>query len=366
MGSASLEDTLLRTPFFGKAYAKRAAWLKKAVCVALARMGRLKPFSFVQWIATYGCNYSCPYCEASAGKPGDDELSTDEARGLIDDLAGMGVKRFIVSGGEPLTRRDCPGLLRHAQARGLSVGLVSNGSLLRSRWAELGGIKFYFYFTSIDGLPEYNDRVRGGTGAFRSALDSLEMMAGAGVPTRMLNTVVHPGNRDQLPELFEILRGSAATLWRLTPVTRVGRAADRGVESFGLGGTELRELLDFADSARGLFPVEIGESHSYLACFRGKPVGKPFFCGAGLTRASVLPDGTAIGCQVAYDPAFGEGNIRERPFSRLWQEEFRRFRTLRLREGCRQCDFRRSCGGGCWAEMELHSNCAKRMWFDGE
>ena len=355
-----LDRRIVGLPLLGRYYARRAASLKRSYCLALWRTGRLTPFAFVQWLATYQCNYRCPYCEASAGEVSVVELTTEEVKRLIDDLAAMRVRRLFVSGGEPLVRADVPELIVYANQRGLAVGLASNGSLVAARWELLRHGRYFLYFTSIDGVPAYNDRVRGHDGACAAALRSLELFETLKVPTRMVNTVVHPANFDQLPELFRLIKSSAANRWHLTPIESVGRAAAGGEST--LNGAQLHELVRFARAHTGELTVDLAESHSYLGCLAGGPVGKPFFCGAGLTRCSIMPDGDVLGCQQVYDRRFSEGNIRERPFPEIWREGFGRFRRRTTRPGCARCEHLGACGGGCWSEHELHGGCLKGLW----
>jgi radical SAM protein with 4Fe4S-binding SPASM domain len=140
----------------------------------------------------------------------------------------------------------------------------------------------------------------------------------------------------------------------------VGRAA--GSEAFALDGRQLRELVDFVRSARSMFDVDLGEAHTYLGCFDGLPPGNPFFCGAGLTRCSIMPEGSVLACQQVYDLRKAEGNIREQPFSKIWREGFREIRRRRPPEHCMGCAHLSSCQGGCWAERELYGDCLKPLW----
>ena len=267
---------------------------------------------------------------------------------------------MLVSGGEPLVRADLMELLDYANRCGLDLGLVTNGYLVEELWNELKRFRYFLYFTSIDGLPAYNDRVRGKEGAFDHALRGLELFAQLNVPTRMVNTVVHPGNFTQLDGLLDVLLDSAANRWHLTPAAKVGRAGR--TDEFSLDGMQLKELVDFIRANRHRMAIDLGESHTYLGCFDGWPVGKPFFCGAGLTRCSIMPDGEVLGCQQVYDCTFTEGNIRQVPFPRLWKEGFRRFRGQVERAACLDCSHLAACQGGCWAEMELHRACLKALW----
>ena len=108
--------------------------------------------------------------------------------------------------------------------------------------------------------------------------------------------------------------------------------------------------------------IDFGESHAYLGCFLGNPIGRPFFCGAGLTRCSVMPDGEVLGCQQVYDRSLSEGNIRNKPFPQIWKEGFSRFRKRDFPVICRGCAHLSGCQAGCWAEMEKQGVCLKSVW----
>jgi radical SAM protein with 4Fe4S-binding SPASM domain len=353
-----IDRTLMQLPLLGPFYARRAATIKREFCLLLNAVGWLKPITFVQWLVTARCNLRCPFCEASAGDARNDELTTTEGRELIDDLAQMGVKRLLFSGGEPLTRADVPELMAYAHGRNLSVGLVTNGFLVGDLWSRLQGLDLYLYFTSLDGSRTEHDALRG-EGAFERALEGLRRVASAETPTRIVNTVVQPANIESLPRLREIVRGSGATRWHLTPLARVGRASTS--DGGSLSTDQLRRLVDFVRAEEDW--VDLGESAGYLGCLAGgPPVGKPFFCGAGLTRCAIMPDGSVLGCHQVYDCRYAEGNVRERPFSAIWRDGFQRFRHRQPPDFCRGCEHIAACQGGCWAEMQLHGRCLKPEW----
>lgn len=358
-----LERGVMNLPLLGRLYRKKAAGLKRRFCLFLNRFGMLKPYTFVQWLVTNRCNLSCSFCESSSGEAGPGELSIEEARGLIDDLGSMGVRRLLISGGEPLMRRDIVTIMAYANRRNLRIGLATNGWFVEEMEAVLRGLRFFLYFTSIDGMPEYHDMSRGRVNAFNRALRGLDLFARMGVPVRIVNTVVHPGNIPQLEGMVEIIRNSAATSWRLTPVSNVGRA--ESAAGYDLSGEQLRYLADFIGRHQKSVNLEFGESHSYLDCFTGNMVAKPFFCGAGLTRCSIMPDGEVMGCHQIFERSFSEGNIREEKFSRIWRDGFTRFRENAPPGACLCCLHFRSCRGGCWAEMNKRGFCLKSAWHDG-
>lgn len=191
-------------------------------------------------------------------------------------------------------------------------------------------------------------------------MNGLELFGKLGVPIRMINTVVHPGNIDQLENLLNILKNSAANRWHLTPTSQVGRAAQDN--QYSLNEKQVKQLVNFIKKNENVMNIDLGESHTYIGCFLGRPLGKSFFCGAGLTRCSIMPDGEVLGCQQVYDNALSEGNIRNEPFPRIWKDKFSRFRDKKFHEYCKDCDFIDGCQGGCWAEMEKQNACLKSMW----
>jgi radical SAM protein with 4Fe4S-binding SPASM domain len=355
-----IESLLAAIPGLNRLYWQRAGQLKRNLCLMLHRLGLLRPFTFVQWLATYGCNFRCPYCEASAGVPHPQELTTSEVRAFFDDLVGLGVKRLLISGGEPLTRPDILELMGYAHHRGLQLGLVSNGYLVEEMWSDLQHFRFFLFFTSLDRSAGAHDKVRGHPGAWNRVLGSLRLMQENGVPVRIVNTVVPPNSMEELPQLLPVVKQSGATHWRLSTITQVGRAA--GAHNYGINGTQLRALVEFAHKANREFPTDLGCSHIYLKLLANIPFGKPSFCGAGLTRCSVLPTGEVLGCQLAYDTSLAEGNLREKPFSVMWREGFQRFRKPVLYESCNSCSQRDGCLGGCWAEMATQGACLKEAW----
>ena len=355
------DGLLQKLPLVKNYYLHHAGKLKRDVCLLLHRWNLLKPYTFVEWLATYECNICCPFCEASAGKAAENELTTHEAIALIDDLANMGIKRLVISGGEPLVRRDLMDIMHYGNKKGLRFGLVTNSYLVDTLWDRLKQFDYFLYFTSIDGLPEYHDGMRK-RGSFGKAMEALDLFAALGVRTRIINTVLHSDNIGQLEELYRLVTSSAANRWHIAPIANVGRCDDRS--KYGLDGRILKNIVSFIRHHHHQdLAIDLAEACSYLGYFDGQPVGKPFFCGAGLTRCSVMPDGEVVGCHTIYDNRWSEGNIRDKAFSQIWKQNFSRFReNRRLYDSCRDCIYLKKCRGGCWSEMELHNACLKSVW----
>jgi len=319
----------------------------------------------VLWIATYRCNFRCPFCEARGGEAAPDELSGPEAREFLDDLGQMRVRRLLISGGEPLLREDLTELLDHAQRRSITPALISNGYLVQERWQELRRFRYFLFMTSLDGPAEEHDRVRA-RGSFERALGALEMFASIQVQTRVVKTVVHPGNLAQLPELAARLEASSATDWHLSPAYAAGRARSQG--QYQLSGDQLKALVEFVGRVhgRGRLRVELPHSHTYLHCLDGCAPGRPLFCGAGLTRCAVMPNGDVLACGQAYDAVPPEGNIRQAPLSQIWRRGFGDFRQFRQPSACHGCQLWSVCQGGCWAERQIRGRCLRDVWMGTE
>ncbi|MFO7966690.1 MAG: radical SAM protein, partial [Archaeoglobaceae archaeon] len=88
-----------------------------------------KPHPVVVWNSTSNCNLKCVHCYANAGSPSE-ELSTEEAKTFLDDVAGMKVPIFLFSGGEPILRKDIYELASHITSQGIMCSLSTNGTLI--------------------------------------------------------------------------------------------------------------------------------------------------------------------------------------------------------------------------------------------
>ncbi|MFM9413416.1 radical SAM protein [Peptococcus simiae] len=126
----------------------------------------------VAWNYTRTCNLKCKHCYAHAeAKQYEGELTTEEAKAFIDDLADFKVPVILFSGGEPLVRKDFFDLAAYAREKGIRATLSTNGTLITPEVAQK--IKDHgigYVGISIDGLRETNDTFRGVEGAFDAAM----------------------------------------------------------------------------------------------------------------------------------------------------------------------------------------------------
>jgi len=178
----------------------------------------------VIWNVCMHCNMRCPHCYASAvASPSPSDLTSAEGIKLLDDLAAIGVRVVIFSGGEPLLRPDIFDLLRHARALGIAPQLSTNGVLIDAAAAErLSQAGVAYVGVSIDGAPDFNDAYRGLEGGYEAALAGLRNARDAGIKTGLRMTLTQR-NRDQLSKMLEVTRENRIDRFYLSHLVYSGR-----------------------------------------------------------------------------------------------------------------------------------------------
>ena len=166
-----------------------------------ARHGPTGPV--VIWNLVRRCNLACMHCysiSADVDFPG--ELSTDEVLSVMHDLKAFGVPALILSGGEPLLRKDIFEIAAHAKSMGFYTALSTNGTLidepLAMRICETG---FDYVGISLDGLADTHDRFRRKKGAFEKSLGALRLLRDMGVKVGVRFTLTRDNAADFEPLL---------------------------------------------------------------------------------------------------------------------------------------------------------------------
>ena len=155
-----------------------------------------RPAPVVVYNCTARCNLNCMHCYADRDDGGQ-ELSTTQARTMLDDLAGMGVPVVLFSGGEPMLREDLPELLAHAAGKGMRAVVSTNGTLIGAEAARrLARNGAGYVGVSIDGLQVRHDAFRRQEGAFASALAGIANCQAAGVKVGLRMTLTRQNVTD--------------------------------------------------------------------------------------------------------------------------------------------------------------------------
>lgn len=301
----------------------------------------------VSWNATNACNLSCQHCYRDAGRKLAKELDTAEAVNLIDEIARAGFKILIFSGGEPLLRPDIYELVKHAASRGLRPVFGTNGTLITGEVAiklkKAGAVAVGISLDSTD--PSRHDRFRGTAGAWEAAVEGMKACRSAGLPFQVHTTVLEWNWREveDLTDLAVKLGAVAHHVFFLVPT---GRAVNLEEES--LRAAQYEDLLLRLVKKQDEVPIEVKPTCApqfmrIALCMGQKPRYRKG-CLAGTAYCLVTPQGDVQPCAYLNVRV---GNVREVPFSRLWEENpvFLRLRSEEYGGRCGRCAYRRACGG---------------------
>lgn len=155
------------------------------------------------------------------------ELTTDEAKHFIDEVAGLGKPILILSGGEPLTRPDVLEIARYGTDAGLRVVLATNGTLLTPELVEkLKDAGVQRLSISVDGAnAETHDNFRGMPGAFERTLAGIEVLRKTGFPFQ-INTTISKRNLEEIPKTFELAKELGAVAYHVFFLVPTGRGEE--------------------------------------------------------------------------------------------------------------------------------------------
>ena len=160
----------------------------------------------VVWNATRACNLKCIHCYSSSNTmTSSNELSTDEAKKFIANLAIFGAPVMLFSGGEPLLRSDLFELAELATGLGMRAVISTNGTLLnKENTARLKDIGLSYIGVSIDGVEKTHDFFRGATGAFSKAMRGINLCKKAGIKVGIRFTI-NKHNLEDIDAIFDLL-----------------------------------------------------------------------------------------------------------------------------------------------------------------
>lgn len=298
------------------------------------------------WELTYACNLACVHCLSSSGRRDPRELSTIEAKALIDEIAAMQIFYINIGGGEPMIRSDFFELIEHAVNHHVGVKFSTNGTRIDKLAAErLASIDYLDIQISIDGVDAAtSDKIRG-VGSYDSARRAMDNLFEAGFSGFKISVVITRENIDQL-DGFETLAASYGAQLRLTRL----RPSGRGVQVWN-------ELHPTLEQSRELYTwllkrpeVLTGDSFFHLSA-HGEELEGLNLCGAGRVVCLIDPVGNVYACPFVIHDEFLAGNVREAGFESVWTRSslFRALREPGNPGACASCGSYDSCRGGCMA-----------------
>jgi radical SAM protein with 4Fe4S-binding SPASM domain len=321
----------------------------------------------VVWNSTRACNLRCIHCYTDSDtRAHANELTGEEARAMMRDLAQFGIPALLMSGGEPLIRRDLLDLAEYARDLGLRCTLSTNGTLIDEPTARrIQAAGFTYVGISLDGVGEVNDRFRGVAGAFERAMRGFRHCVAVGQRVGLRMTLTRHNFLD-LHNIFDFIERESINRACFYHLAYSGRGS--GQTEHDLTAQETRQAMDVIleraeDFHRRALNKEIltVDNHVdgvylYLKLREKNPEraekvlelirwngGGLYSSGVGIGEidwaGNVHPDQFWL--------HYNFGNIRERPFSEIWMDT-----TDPLMRGLKD---RRSV---------IHGQCARCRWFD--
>ena len=318
------------------------------------------------WEMTTACNLHCIHCHASGGSRAPDELTTEEAKHLLDQLARVSEFRMMAyTGGEPLVRPDLFELLAYSQALGFTNTMATNATLIDDDVAErLRSLGLVIAAVSLDGFDaETHDYVRGHPGTFEATLKGIRALRRAGILLH-INITAMEYNMDQLEPLMALVDELGTGILLMYQLVPVGRG--RGIEKAALDLSANERLIRFMAEAQQVThaimePVAGPQYWPFLlqrSGIRGGPLlrlAETVFhgCSAGRGFVYIKPNGDVWPCPFIEVTC---GNLREASFATIWEtapvlDNLRRREDL-LQGRCGECEYRRlcrGCRGRAWA-----------------
>ncbi|MEW6698204.1 MAG: putative heme d1 biosynthesis radical SAM protein NirJ2 [Bacillota bacterium] len=309
----------------------------------------------ISWNTTNACNLYCAHCYRDAGVKAEEELSTEEGKRLLDQIAEAGFKIMIFSGGEPLMRPDIYELVAHARSKGLRPVFGSNGTLITPevarRLKESGAMGIGISLDSAD--PAKHDKFRAQEGCWQAALDGMRNCRQAGLPFQ-IHTTMMDWNFHEAEELTDLAVREGAMAHHFFFLVPTGRAVS--IEEESLRAEQYEDLLTRIMEKQKQVDIELKPTCApqFMRIARQVGVNTRFQrgCLAGTSYCIISPKGDVQPCAYLNMPL---GNVKETSFVDIWQNNpvLKELRTLDYKGGCGTCGFKKLCGG-CRARAHFY------------
>ena len=342
--------------------------LRTRIALELERLRRnnlkvLHPLHQLFWESTLRCNVNCRHCgsdcRSTATTP---DMPAQDFLRVLDTIkphVNSHEVMVIISGGEPLMRKDLADVGREIYKREFPWGMVTNGlALTPDKLRELYFAGLHSLTISLDGLEEDHNWLRCHPLSFKRASEAIKMMAHqeevigehplqAPIVWDVV-TCVNQRTIGKLQQIRDYLISLGAPAWRLFSIAPMGRAKDN--PELLLTDAQHRYLMDFIKEQRAPSHASIDVSYcceSFLGAYEGHVRNHLYQCAAGISVASVLIDGSISGC-TSVRGKYYQGNIYKDDFWDVWSNRFEPYRNrewMRKLEPCKDCRAFRYCEG---------------------
>ena len=301
----------------------------------------------VSWNVTNACNMFCDHCYREAGCKAEEELSTAEAKTLLEQIDKAGFKIMIFSGGEPLTRPDILELVEYATSLGLRSVFGTNGTLITLEMAQklkdAGAMGMGISLDSMD--KKKHNEFRKFDGAWEGAVQGMRNCHAVGLPFQ-IHTTVMDWNNHELEAITDFAVAEGAVAHHFFFLVPTGRA--KTIEAESLRAEQYEETLTRIMKKQTEVDIELkptcAPQFMRIAAQMGVKTRFRRGCLAGTAYCIISPRGKVQPCAYLNMEL---GDVRETPFDEIWKnnEVLNTLRTLEYKGGCGECNFKKACGG---------------------
>jgi radical SAM enzyme (rSAM/lipoprotein system) len=306
--------------------------------------------NYMFWECTSRCNIACLHCgsdckiiENAPDMPAEDFL---KVAAQIATRYNPKKVMIVISGGEPLVRKDLPQVGQKLKEMGYPWGIVSNGFAMTPQlFRNLRDAGLRSATISLDGLKEHHDWLRGREGSFERAVEAIQLLVAEENMVYDVVTCVNKRNFSDLENIKNFLVQIGVKRWRLFMIDPIGRAASN--PELLLSDDEFKKMLDFIvqNRASGQIRTSFG-CDGFLGDWEALVRDGLFFCRAGIQVASVLANGDVCACPNIHR-GFVQGNIYKDDFLDVWDNKYKEFRNRKVfKTGiCKDCKQWKYCRG---------------------
>ena len=334
----------------------------------------------VVWNITRRCNLSCMHCYSnSENKHYENELSTEQARVVIDDLAKLQIPALLFSGGEPIMRNDLFDLAAYAKSKGLKYVLSTNGTLITEQIArQIKDLDFSYVGISLDGIGEINDIFRGKQGAFNKTMNAFRYLKELNQRVGLRMTLTK-NNIEDLNNIFDFIENENIDRACFYHLVYCGR----GTKEFDITKEQSREAIeiilkrtkDFRNRGLNIDILTVDNHvdgvYIYMKLLKEDPEmaeriyqkllwngGGTYSSGVGI--GAIDPEGNVHPDQ--FWQHYNLGNVKESKFSEIWYNtsdsilKGLKNRKPLLKGKCSRCKWIDICGGALRVRADLFYN----------